>query len=156
MNRSSILIALIITTFFFTCCSDSSGPDDQKTDAKSSYSSDNKLTLKDVDFINLKTHFENDMLIAQLQFLNIDTDELIIWTDNNVPCSYTIYRTDSLASSEKYEEIKGGEKVLSRSFQNIYIDIVDQLEGETWYLIEFTVDTGYRNLKASNTFALPG
>ena len=105
-------------------------------------------------FMPLKTHFENDMLIAQLQFLNMDTDELIFWTDNNVSCSYTIYRTESFASSEKYEEIISGEKVLSRDFQNIYIDIVDQLEVGTWYLIESTVDTGYRTLKASNTFAL--
>ena len=114
----------------------------------------NGLTLRDVDYIRIKSFFKNDVLVLQVEFINKDTDNLVLWDKKQVTYEYVVYKTLSMTSTKKLKRIFQGKKTLSRSYQNTYLNVIDQLEPQTWYLIECTVNTGYRTLIAQTTFAL--
>jgi len=114
----------------------------------------NGLTLRDVDYIRIKSFFENDVLVLQVEFINKNTDNLVLWDKKQVTYEYVVYKTLSMTSTKKLKRIFQGQKTLSRSYQSTYLDVIDQLEPQTWYLIECTLNINYRTLIARTTFAL--
>lgn len=110
---------------------------------------ENPKSIKDIDHLDMASHYKNGVLTVTLLYKNRDTDQLVFWRDGPVKCHYIIYEYND--ADEKGLKILEDYKVLTRFAQDFYIDIsASYLEHSSRGFIKCEVIINDKTLLASN------
>lgn len=140
---SRLIISIFLSVFFFTTIPFNATAGDVNA-------------VQRVDLINIVAYVQNKTLRISPIYINKATDRIVNWDTRKVSCSFVVYKIKgSLIDEEKGDQIISGDKTLTRSSQDFYVNIPESYLDGSWAIIECKFDTWFKSdLIASETFRL--